>query len=448
MRSRIGVMRFEELLERWETGVLSQAEAAAALGVSERTFRRWRGRYGEDGAAGLVDRRVGKPSPRRAAVDELQRMLKLYHEHYAGFAIRHFHDTLRRRHGYKLGYTTTRLWLQKSGAVAAAAKRGAHRRKRPRRAMVGMMLHQDGSTHAWLVGQPALDLVLTLDDATSAIYSAVLVDQEGTASTFRGLTEVIERHGLFIELYTDRGSHYFLTPAAGGKVSKTQLTQVGRALKQLGIGHIAAYSPQARGRCERAFRTLRVAAPSPQEPIARDRGRTGCRRSCGWPGSPPSRPPTATCARSTCLSTTRASPSAPTSRPRPSWRRRPSCGATCSASRRSARSATTIACAGRAACCRSRPARCGRTSSGRRCGCTPIPTARSRSSRARTVSPPSRRRPSRRPRSWPRDHRDAAKPVDLWTALRPAHNPTGPTTAANSCAPYGGQVNALATANS
>ena len=254
-------MRFEDLLGRWEAGTLSHMEAAAALGVSERTFRRWRGRHAEEGALGLVDRRVGKPSPRRAPEEELQRMLRLYHEHYAGFAIRHFHDALRRRHSYTLGYTTTRLWLQRSGAVAAAAKRGAHRRKRPRRAMVGMMLHQDGSRHPWLVGQPALDRVITLDDATSAIYSAVLVEEEGMASTFSGLAEVIERHGLFIELYTDRGSHYFHTPAAGGKVSKTHLTQVGRALKQLGIGHIAAYSPQARGRCERAFRTLQDRLP-------------------------------------------------------------------------------------------------------------------------------------------------------------------------------------------
>ena len=147
-------MRFEELLERWESGALSHGEAAAALGVSERTFRRWRGRYTEEGASGLIDRRVGKPSPRRAPEDELRRMLKLYHEHYAGFAIRHFHDTLRRRHGYKLGYTTTRLWLQKSGVVAAAPKRGAHRRRRPRRAMAGLMLHQDGSRHVWLEGCP------------------------------------------------------------------------------------------------------------------------------------------------------------------------------------------------------------------------------------------------------------------------------------------------------
>jgi len=124
-----------------------------------------------------------------------------------------------------------------------------------------MMLHQDGSKHAWLADQPALDLIITMDDATSELYSAFLVEEEGTLSSFCGLVEVIERHGLFMELYTDRGSHYFFTPEAGGQVSKTQLTQVGRALKQLGIGHIPAYSPEARGRCERAFRTLQDRLP-------------------------------------------------------------------------------------------------------------------------------------------------------------------------------------------
>jgi len=254
-------MRFEELLERWERGSLSPTEAAAALGVSERTFRRWRHRYEEEGADGLIDRRIGQPSARRAPEDELERMRALYQQHYQGFTIKHFHEKLERRHGYKLGYTTTRLYLQKSGVVPPAPRRGAHRRKRPRRPLRGMMLHQDGSKHAWLKGQPALDLVITMDDATSEIYSALLVDEEGTLSSLRGLIEVIERHGLFMELYTDRGSHYFFTPKAGGKVSKTQLTQVGRALKQLGIGHIAAYSPEARGRCERAFRTLQDRLP-------------------------------------------------------------------------------------------------------------------------------------------------------------------------------------------
>ena len=284
-------MRFEELLERWQRGRLSHDEAAAALGVSERTLRRWRHRYEEDGADGLIDRRVGQPSPRRAPEDELERMRALYQREYQGFTIKHFHEKLEQRHGYKLGYTTTRIYLQKTGTVPPAPRRGAHRRKRPRRPMRGMMLHQDGSKHAWLAGQPALDLIITMDDATSELYSAAplradhrgrrwepgaLVDEEGTLSSLRGLVEVIERHGLFMELYTARrsapttevgagsqasGSHYFFTPEAGGKVSKTQLTQVGRALKQLGIGHIPAYSPEARGRCERAFRTLQDRLP-------------------------------------------------------------------------------------------------------------------------------------------------------------------------------------------
>jgi transposase len=254
-------MRFEELLDRWESGSLSHAEAASALGISERTLRRWRERYAEEGADGLVDRRVGQPSPKRAPVDELERMRALYQQDYQGFTVKHFHEKLEKRHGYKLGYTTTRLYLQKTGTVQPAPRRGAHRRKRPRRPMRGMMLHQDGSKHAWLAGQPALDLIITMDDATSELYSAFLVDEEGTMSSLRGLVEVVERHGLFIELYTDRGSHYFVTPEAGGQVSKTQLTQVGRALKQLGIGHIPAYSPEARGRCERAFRTLQDRLP-------------------------------------------------------------------------------------------------------------------------------------------------------------------------------------------
>lgn len=254
-------MRFEDLVERWEKGCLSHAEAAWALGVSERTLRRWRERYEEEGAEGLVDRRVGQPSPKRASEDELERMRALYAQDYQGFTIKHFHEKLEQRHDYKLGYTTTRIYLQKTNAVQPAPRRGAHRRKRPRRPMRGMLLHQDGSKHAWLAGGPVQDLIITMDDATSEIYSAFLIDEEGTMSSFRGLVEVIERHGLFMELYTDRGSHYFFTPEVGGKVSKTQLTQVGRALKQLGIGHIPAYSPQARGRCERAFRTLQDRLP-------------------------------------------------------------------------------------------------------------------------------------------------------------------------------------------
>ena len=182
---RVGVlqeirrMRFEALLDRQERGELSQIEAAEMLGVSERTFRRWRDRLGDEGPQGLVDRRIGKPSSRRAAEDEILRMLGLYRERYAEFTVKHFHEQLVKRHDYKLGYTVTKLHLHRSGLVKPAPRRGAHRKKRPRRPMPGMLLHQDASRHAWLDGAPPLDLVVTLDDATSEIYSAFLVEEEG-----------------------------------------------------------------------------------------------------------------------------------------------------------------------------------------------------------------------------------------------------------------------------
>ncbi len=228
--------------------------------MSERTFRRWRDRLRDEGPEGLRDRRIGKPSSRRAAADEILRMLGLYRELYADFTVKHFHEQLVKRHSWRLGYTT-KLHLHRAGLVKPAPRRSAHRKKRPRRPMVGMLLHQDASRHAWLEGRPPLDLVVTLDDATSEIYSAFLVEEEGTASSLRGLAEVVAEKGLFCALYTDRGSHYFHTPAAGGRGSRTQLTQVGRALSQLGIEHIAAYSPEARGRSERVFRTLQDRLP-------------------------------------------------------------------------------------------------------------------------------------------------------------------------------------------
>ena len=205
-------MRFEDVLDRSQRAGLSQMEAAELLGISERTFRRWRDRHREFGRRALP-MAVLAPSPRRAAVSEIERMLGLYRDLYRGFTVKHFHEQLLKRHNYRLGYTVTKLHLQREGLVQRAKTRSAHRKKRPRRPMVGMLLHQDASTHAWLPGERAhYDLVVTMEDATSAIYSAFLVDQEGTASSFRGLREVVARHGLFCSLYTDRGSHYFLTP--------------------------------------------------------------------------------------------------------------------------------------------------------------------------------------------------------------------------------------------
>ncbi len=194
-------------------------------------------------------------------LDRIEWVLEQFRTRYFDFTVKHFHERLVTEHGFALGYTWTKRVLQDAGLVRRAARRAAHRKKRPRRPLPGMLLFQDGSRHAWLAGRAPLDLVVTLDDATAEVYSAFLVEEEGTASSFLGLAEVIGRHGLFCALYTDRGSHYFFTPKAGGKVAKAQPTQVGRALAQLGIEHIAAYSPEARGRMERLFGTLQKRLP-------------------------------------------------------------------------------------------------------------------------------------------------------------------------------------------
>jgi len=257
----VRMAKFLNLLQRFESAELNQEEAADLLGVNVRTFRRWTRRYEEDGEAGLVDQRLGKASGKRVPVDRAEEAERLYRERYQGFTVKHFHEHLVRDHGFGWGYTWLKLHLQGKGVVAKAPRKGAHRRKRERRPLPGMMLHQDGSRHAWLEGQPALDLIATLDDATGEIYSAFLVEEEGTASTFRALREVFSQHGLPMSLYTDRGGHYFFTPEAGDEVDRHRLTQVGRALKQLGVEHIGAYSPQARGRSERAFGTLQDRLP-------------------------------------------------------------------------------------------------------------------------------------------------------------------------------------------
>lgn len=250
------MQKFLDVLSRWEAGELSMMEAGELLGMSERQFRRYRDRYEEDGLAGLVDRRLGKPSPKRVPAAAAALMLELYGGLYRGWNVKHFHEHLVCDHGFRWGYTWVKTQLHTAGLVERAKRRGAHRRKRERKPFEGMMLHQDGSRAAWLAERPALDLIVTMDDATSTIYSAFLVEEEGTASTFRALLEVFTAHGLPSSLYTDRGSHYFYTPEADGAVDKDRPTQVGRALKHLGVEHIPAYSPEARGRSERMFGTL------------------------------------------------------------------------------------------------------------------------------------------------------------------------------------------------
>jgi transposase len=253
-------MKFEEIYERVAKRQLSQSEAAEILGMSERTFRRWRGRFEADGAEGLYDRRLGKVSGRRVPVDTVMEVLDLFDTRYFDFTSKHFFDKLVSEHGFTRSYNWVRLTLQARGRVRKAPRRGAHRRKRPRRPLSGMMLHQDGSSHQWVAGK-WWDMIVTMDDATSEIYSAFFVDEEGTMSTLEALSEVIEVKGLFCALYADRAGHYWYTPEAGGKVDRDNPTQVGRALIQLGIELIPAYSPEARGRSERMFGTLQKRLP-------------------------------------------------------------------------------------------------------------------------------------------------------------------------------------------
>ena len=253
-------MRFEEAYGGWQSRRLTQEEAARLLGVCERTFRRYVDRYEDEGLDGLADKRLAQVSARRAPVDEVVRTETLYRERYEGWNVRHFYRFYRREHQGTRSYTWVKNTLQGAGLVAKAPGRGKHRRRRERAPVAGMMLHQDGSTHEWVPGQH-WDLIVTLDDATSEHYSMFFVEEEGTASSFQAMAEVIETHGLPSSLYTDRGSHYWITPEAGGKVDRLHRTQFGRAMHQLGVEMIPAYSPQARGRCERMFATHQERLP-------------------------------------------------------------------------------------------------------------------------------------------------------------------------------------------
>jgi transposase len=246
-------MRFEEAYGGWQSGRLRQEEAARLLGVCERTFRRYIDRYEDEGLDGLIDKRLNQVSHRRAPVDEVVRLVDCYRRRHEGWNAKHFYAWYRRDGGVR-SYTWVKNRLQEAKLLPKAVKRGAHRKRRERSPLPGMLLHQDGSTHEWVPGQQ-WDLIVTMDDATSEHYSMFFVEEEGTQSSFRGVREVIESRGLFCAFYSDRGSHYWTTPEAGGKVDKVNLTQFGRAMKQLGIAMIAAYSPEARGRSERAFST-------------------------------------------------------------------------------------------------------------------------------------------------------------------------------------------------
>jgi hypothetical protein len=254
-------MRFKEAYEGYQCKRLSQSEAATLLGVCDRSFRRYMVRYEQSGTQGLLDRRLNEPSHRRAPVDEVIELQALYSERYRDWNVRHFHRWYQYEHNGSRSYSWVKKQLQSADLVRKTKKRGPHRIKRLASALPGMMIHQDGSTHQWIDGE-YWDLIVTMDDATNEHYSMRFVDEEGTHSSLLGVKDVLQAKGLFCSFYSDRGSHYWHTPEAGGKVDKSNPTQFGVALKRLGIDMIAAYSPEARDRSERAFGTHQGRLPN------------------------------------------------------------------------------------------------------------------------------------------------------------------------------------------
>src|SRR2546430_4119514 len=254
-------MKVQEVSLQAMARKISWYQAAEIIGISDRHMRRWRERYEEGGFRGLFDRRRGKPSPKRVPVAVVEQVLQLYREKYFDLNLSHFHEKLASQHQIELSYSWVKGMLQGAGLVARGRKRGVHRKRRERRPLPGMLLHIDGSRHQWFQDERWYDLIVILDDATSEIYYAQLVEEESTVTVMAGLREVIERQGVFCALYSDRGSHFWLTPKVGGKVEAHRLTQVGRALRELGIQMIPAYSPQARGRSERNFGTWQGRLP-------------------------------------------------------------------------------------------------------------------------------------------------------------------------------------------
>jgi len=254
-------MKLQDVMLRAMAKRITWYQAAEILGISCRQMLRWQTRFKHEGYEGLFDRRRGVPSPKRVPLEIVETVLRLYQEQYFDFNVRHFHEKLGTEHGIKLSYTWVKQALQGAGLVKPRRHRGKHRKRRPRRPLPGMLLHIDGSQHRWFCDDRWYDLLVIMDDATSTVYYAQLVEEESTGTVMAGLRSVIEQQGVFCALYSDRASHFFLTPKAGEPVDHHRLTQVGRALRELGIQMIPAYSPQARGRSERGFSTWQGRLP-------------------------------------------------------------------------------------------------------------------------------------------------------------------------------------------
>lgn len=264
MAATVKAMKIQEIILRATSNQISWVDAARIIGVSYRTMKRWKQRYQKFGYDGIFDRRAKRPSPKRIPFEKLQIILNLYRTTYLGFNVTHFLEKLRDEHKISISYTFTKTALQTAGLVEKTSKRGKHRTKRARKQLVGLMLHLDGSTHEWIPDLPGqfFDLIVLLDDATGEIYEMILVPEEDMASCMTVLRDCIAKHGIFTSLYSDRASHFFFTPKAGQPVKEDHFTQLGRALHELGITMIPAYSPEARGRSERMNKTLQGRLPN------------------------------------------------------------------------------------------------------------------------------------------------------------------------------------------
>ena len=256
------IMQIHDVFTKAQRKQLTWREAAEILKIDERTVRRWKQTVEANGYEGLLDKRTRRPSPKRAPATIKNQVLKLYRDQYKDWNVQHFYEQLA-KHGIGYKYTWVKNLLQGASYVEVRSRRSKHRQRRPRKPLPGMMLHIDGSTHRWIPDLPGFqDLIIVADDATNDIYYAKLVPQENTRECMLALRHTVRSKGVFCSIYSDRASHFFRTPPASPKVDLSNLTQIGRALYELGIEPIPAYSPQARGRSERIFGTWQGRLPN------------------------------------------------------------------------------------------------------------------------------------------------------------------------------------------
>jgi transposase len=261
LAQEVRIMTRQEVIQKAIEKRITWQQAADICGVTARHMSRLRERHEQFGIDGLRDRRTGRRQPKRIADKVVSELCRLRCERYPDFSVRHFHEFATEKHGLSLSYTWTKMILQARGLAEKAPARGKHRRRRERRPMRGMMLHEDGSTHTWIPGLPMRDLIVVLDDADGRMLYARFFEQEGTLSTLHSFEHVLRRWGRFCEFYSDRGSHFCHTTKAEAGPDLVQQGQVSRVLKTLGIRHILARSPEARGRSERCFKTIQGRLP-------------------------------------------------------------------------------------------------------------------------------------------------------------------------------------------